>query len=278
MNLPTRLLLWLAFAGIAAIAVYLWAEREDPALAARLAEAPRAVRDLVAPMPPGQAAPAPGNPAANEDTTTLALPDPSLPLLDDSDAASLGLLRSLLGPAVVEAWFNPQALVRRLVVTIDNLPTSRLSMRHRVLRAAPGSFLVTGPEGALTASPDNAQRYAPLVDALLKVDAATWVKRYRQWYPLLQQAYAEIGDPRQLFNDRLLAVIDHLVAVDVPASPPLLIHPGVLYRHADPALEARSVGAHALMRLGRAEAMQVQARLREIRTLLGGDHASAPTP
>lgn len=263
----TKTLLWLASAAAIALAVYLWALREDPALAAKMAEAPASVRNAVAPVavPP----PPPASELPPDEPAAEALPDPALPALEDSDVAALAALRALLGQSFVTTMLEPRSLVRRLVVSIDNLPNERLSMKYRVVRAVPGAFEVTGSETALQIAPTNAARYQPLLDALLAADAAHWVALYRLWYPLLQQAYAEMADPRQLFNDRLLVVIDHLLAVQVPAALPALTHPGVLYAYADAALQQQSAGARILIRMGPANAARVQARLREIRSLLG---------
>ena len=35
---------------------------------------------------------------------------------------------------------------------------------------------------------------------------------YKQYYPLFQQAYVDLGYPEGYFNDRLVEVIDHLLA------------------------------------------------------------------
>lgn len=261
-----KILLWLASAAVIALAIYLWALREDPALAEKMAEAPASVRNAVAPaaVPPSP----PASELPPEEPTAEALPDPALPALEDSDVAALASLRALLGQSFVTAMLEPRSLVRRLVVTIDNLPNERLSMKYRVVRAVPGAFEVTGSETALQIAPANAPRYQPVLDALLAADAAHWVALYRQWYPLLQQAYAEMADPRQLFNDRLLVVIDHLLAVQVPTALPSLTHPGVLYAYAAPELQQQSAGAKILIRMGPANAARVQERLREIRRLL----------
>lgn len=265
MSTFNKILLWLASAAVIALAVYLWALREDPALAAKMAEAPAGVRNAVAPEAPPPP-PATEQPAA--EPAAEALPDPALPALEDSDVAALASLRALLGQSFLETMLEPRSLVRRLVVTIDNLPNERLSMKYRVVRAVPGPFEVTGSDAALQIAPTNAARYQPVLDALLAADARRWVALYRQWYPLLQQAYAEMADPRQLFNDRLLVVIDHLLAVKLPAELPALTHPGVLYAYASPELQQQSAGARMLIRMGPANAARVQTRLREIRNLL----------
>ena len=61
-------------------------------------------------------------------------------------------------------------------------------------------------------NPDNSQRYVALVLLAESVDAAAVAAAYRRMYPLFQQAYEELGYPGRYFNDRLVEVIDHLLA------------------------------------------------------------------
>ena len=48
MNALKKSLLWLAFSGLVALAIYLWALREQPELATRMAEVPTQVQEVVA--------------------------------------------------------------------------------------------------------------------------------------------------------------------------------------------------------------------------------------
>jgi hypothetical protein len=96
------------------------------------------------------------------------------------------------------------------------------------------------------------------------------VQSYARFYPLFQKAYEDLGYPNGYFNDRLVEVIDHLLAApDVPA-PVALAQPKVLYEFADPALEARSAGQKILMRIGPVGEARVKAKLREIRRAVTG--------
>jgi len=91
-----------------------------------------------------------------------------------------------------------------------------------------------------------------------------------RFYPLFQQAYRELGYPDGYFNDRLVVVIDHLLATpDVP-QPVALRQPNVMYEYADPALESRSAGQKLLIRSGPANETAIKAKLREIRAALTG--------
>ncbi|HKC44456.1 MAG TPA: DUF3014 domain-containing protein, partial [Burkholderiales bacterium] len=72
------------------------------------------------------------------------------------------------------------------------------------------------------------------------------------------------------FNDRLVEVIDHLLATPTVTGPIKLARPWVLYEYADPALESRSAGQKALIRMGPENAARLKAKLREIRQRVTG--------
>jgi len=95
-----------------------------------------------------------------------------------------------------------------------------------------------------------------------------------RFHPLLQQAYRELGYPQGNFNDRLVAVIDHLLATPAIEGPLRVVQPKVLYEFADPELEARSAGQKLLLRMGTANAARVKNWLREFRRQI----TAAPPP
>jgi hypothetical protein len=106
------------------------------------------------------------------------------------------------------------------------------------------------------------------VQVLTAADAKTLVSMYRGLQPLFQQAYEELGHPNNLFNARLLEVIDHLLATPEPQGPVRLLQPGVFYKYADEELERLSAGQRLLIRMGPANAAAVKAKLREIQAEL----------
>ena len=133
-----------------------------------------------------------------------------------------------------------------------------------------GAFVVDGdPDNGRTAiGGGNAARYAPYLAALKATDTAQLAALYTQYYPLFQAAYRDLGYPDGYFNDRLVDVIDHLLATPEPAAPLTLLQPGVLYEFANPDLQARSAGQKALLRMGPDNARVVKAKLRELRAAL----------
>jgi hypothetical protein len=91
---------------------------------------------------------------------------------------------------------------------------------------------------------------------------------YVRLYPLFQQAYVELGYPNGYFNDRLIGVIDHLLAAPEPKAPVYLAQPRVVFEFADPQLESLSAGQKILVRMGADNEMRIKAKLRELRKLL----------
>lgn len=200
----------------------------------------------------------------------------TLPALGESDRFVLDALDGLIGSDSVRAFVNPNEFVRHVVATVDNLPRERAAARLWPVQPTPGRIVVQGQGAEVTVGPGNAARYTPFVRLVESVDTGTAVALYVRLYPLLQRAYEELGYPGRYFNDRLVEVIDHLLAAPEAAGPIRLVPPEVkgpvplprpwaFYRFADPALESRSAGHKILIRLGPENAGRLKAKLREIR-------------
>ena len=110
-----------------------------------------------------------------------------------------------------------------------------------------------------------AVRYAPLVKIVQTSDSKQLAAMYKRYYPLFQEAYVNLGYPEGYFNDRLIEVIDHLLATPDVSGPIRLTQPSVHYQFADPSLEERSAGQKTLIRMGPANAAAIKAKLRELR-------------
>jgi hypothetical protein len=205
-----------------------------------------------------------------------------LPPLADSDAEIIAALSEVMDASLLRRYFELETLARRFVVCVDLLPSGKLPLQARLAHRVEGRFAVTEHGDGSTLDPSNEARYAPLLQFLTTQDTATLARVYRRFHPLLQQAYGEIGYPELYFNDRLVAVIDHLLAVQAPVEPIALVQPKVFYTYADPALESASAGHRILYRLGpahRARVLQWLGRLRaELAGLPPADNDSRPPP
>lgn len=256
MNKTTRNLLALVLLSGAAVGVYFWQRGRAPE--------PRLLVPVETPHPTAPAAPKPPEnypiPAAQDAALE------SLPTLSKSDPALWAGLSALVGPTSMKRLFYPNEMIRHIVVTIDNLPRETMAARLLPIKPAQGKFMVAASGKNMTIAPENAGRYMPYIRFADMVGTKRLVAVYIHFYPLFQRAYEDLGYPNGYFNNRLVAVIDHLLAVPEVEGPLALAQPHVLYTFADPALEARSAGQKILLRIGRENAVSIKAKLREIRS------------
>ncbi len=214
---------------------------------------------------PPPVAETPTEPAPNYPVPSANTAAPPLPLLEDSDTLFADLFTSLLGADAVQSLLVKTDIARHVVVTIDNLPRKKLAERLKPIKPIQGKFKVAGPEGGQSIAADNATRYATAVKLVEAVDPQTLAAAYFRVYPLLQQAYVDLGYPTGYFNNRLVEVIDHLLATPNVQAPIQVVQPNVLYEFADPQLEALSAGQKTLLRIGPENAAIVKKKLRELR-------------
>jgi hypothetical protein len=190
-----------------------------------------------------------------------------LPPLDDSDGYFLLEMGTTLGP-LVESLLVREAVIDRLVTTIDNLPRKHVSEKIRPVGRLPQSFRPDTFDDVITLGPANFSRYDDLVRQIAGADVDDIADLYQRFYPLFQQSYERLGYPDAYFNDRLVEVIDHLLEAPTPAEPVALVRPNVLYEFADPDIESLSSGQKLMVRMGPANAEMVKGTLREFRSRL----------
>jgi hypothetical protein len=225
----------------------------------------------VSATPVAEAAPAIANPMPAADANTA-----SLPALAESDKPFAKALTGIPGAATMASYLQPENLIRHIVATVDNLPRHKLAVDLLSLHRTAGTFNVSGTEDQATLDAHNTQRYAPLVAILGSLDMHAVNGLYQHYYPLFQRAYQDLGYPQGYFNDRLVAVIDNLLATPKPTGPVALVRPKVFWEYADPDLEARSAGQKLMLRMGADNAAVVERQLRELRALVAtGANASA---
>ena len=256
----------LMIAAVALAAYLLWRGTRAPE-PAPVASAPPAASVASEPTP----APVPGTPRYPiESVTPQAAMETPLPDVADSDPSLQDALASLFAGAPLDRIFYMEQIVPRFVATIDNLPRQTVALSRMAVKPIGGTPDTAQADGRILIRADNATRYQPYLKVMEQVDTQKLVQAYVRYYPLFQKAYQELGYPNGYFNDRLVEVIDHLLAApDVPA-PIALVQPKVLYEFADPSLESRSAGQKILMRMGPVNEARVKAKLRDVRRALTG--------
>ena len=230
---------------------------------AELARAPEAAQTPPPAQPPEPAIQHYPLPEGQASASTAPLPS-----LADSDAPLSDALGQLAGSAAVKDYVLPQNIIRHFVVTIDNLPRQKVAVQKRPTSAVGGSFAADGDEMHATLDARNFARYQPMVAVIAKLDMRQVAAAYIRFYPLFQQAYQDLGYPNGYFNDRLVQVIDSLLATPQPTGPIALVRPNVMYVFADPALESRPAGQKLLIRMGPDNAAVIKTKLDELRAAI----------
>ena len=263
MSSTTRWVLFLAVIACVGAAYYLLSHREAPQPQPDTVEhAPTPVPDTdevetLTRHPVPQARPQDAEPAK------------PLPALEDSDDAMQQALDPLFRAQPLDALLNFDGFINRVVVTVDNLPHAKLPIQRLPTKPLRGKFLVKqGAGGAIDIDPDNYKRYTKYVELLEAMDSRKIAAVYFHFYPLFQDAYRDLGYKSAYFNDRVVAVIDDLLAAPEVHDPVRLVQPSVFYKYADVRLESLSAGQRLMIRIGSDNAARVKEKLRELRDAL----------
>lgn len=279
MKLTSKQVVWpvVLIAAAVALAVLWWTMGRQ---AAPLPE-PTAILPVTEMTEPAASGPDMAGPSP--DPSALAVPPGELQQVE-IPVAALPLTADEIGPALTRLLGNKAALTffqldgfpRKFVATVDNLGRSHAPPAAWPTNPTEGRFTVQTYDGATVVSSDNGLRYTPLVLLLESTNLGVAVDLYVRMYPVLQQAYVDLGYPNRQFNDRLLQVINHLLAT--PSAPQAMavqltevkgpipsLRPWVRYEFADPALESLSAGQKIMLRVGSVNQNRLKAKLSALR-------------
>jgi hypothetical protein len=201
-------------------------------------------------------------------------PQSAMPALDHSDVVAKDAIEAILNGDAYIRLLAPDGIIRHIVATIDSLPRKAMAAGIRPVVPVPGAFATTDSAHGMSIAGGNGGRYTAYVDAAESIDSRRLVQFYVRLYPQFQQAYVDLGYPNGYFNDRLIAVIDHLLAAPEPKPPIQLSQPKVLFEFANPDLEDLSAGQKVLVRVGLDNELRLKAKLRDVRNALTGKAAS----
>jgi hypothetical protein len=194
------------------------------------------------------------------------LPEP-LPELIDSDPEVTQALVDAVGSTRLVDFLIMDQVISRAVASIDSLTARQVPVHINPVRPKGDKFIADADGERLVLSPQNFARYDEYIALLRDVDSGALVAFYQRYSPLFQQAWEQNGG-KGAFSDRLVVVIDNLLAAPDPEGPVYLVKPEAVYLFEDPELEAMTAGQKVLVRMGVANAAVVKEKLREIRAAL----------
>ena len=228
--------------------------------------APAAVTVVDEPAPP----PPPASAPVQQTTSRYSFTD-ELPPLDASDEAVAKVVSALSSHPRLLTWLANPRLLRTFAVMIENVATNGNPAQHLRFLAPEEDFAIRNDGGAVRAAKANARRYDLATAVFNSFDPEGAAAAYEHLKPLIEDAFAELGYPRQAFEPSLEQAFANILAVEVPTNDPELEKDITTYRYADPRLESLSPLSKQLLRMGPSNARRVQAQVRRLADALGMD-------
>jgi hypothetical protein len=190
--------------------------------------------------------------------------DEELPELDRSDEWVRGVVQRLSQHPRLAEWLATDELVRRFVlVVVDVAGNSNPAANMSHMRPAAG-FQAQQEEGRLVIAPESHRRYDMMAAAFASLDTEGTMEAYRRLYPLMEEAYQELGIPDYSFHDMLRMALQNLRGAQLPDEPVEVVGEEGIYVFRDAELEELRGLEKAMIRLGPANARQVQAKADEL--------------
>ena len=193
---------------------------------------------------------------------------PPLPKLDDSDALVRESAKEISQQVNFTHWLTTNDLLRRSAAYIDGVSRGTLLSSVFALSAPQGKFTTHQSGEDIWLNAGNYERYDSTVRVITSANMTAVAKLFHTLRPLLTQAFAELGySPRQM-DGLVLQALDNIITTPVVIEPIRLTHESVVYKYADPDLEALSSLQKQLLRTGPENTQRIQHQAKLLRQAL----------
>lgn len=254
---------------IAGVIWFMQSNEEEPTTQTTIAQSvpepppQQVVRDeLPETVPEPEAAPVDEPPAVPPPPPIVQAPQS----LGDSDKPAQKAVQDI--SIKLSQWLTPREQVRKWVLLVDNVAAGKVPVQNLPVSFPMPPFTVTGNEQNRKLSDVNYPRTSPMVNALLDSDPELLARYYRGWLPLLEQAYAELGQSGS-FDQRFREAMDRVLAVEPLERKEInLEQPSVFFKYKDQSLEQASDVDKLLWRMGPENTRRLQAFLTSLKQQL----------
>ena len=198
-----------------------------------------------------------------------------LPALNNSHESLLDSLKSL-GSDSLFSLLVTEELLRKFVLAVNGIQEGKVVYEYRPVLSPQPPFVVESFNVIVDGNEvtqervdnKNFARYEPYVHALALLDTDAAINLYKRYYPLLEEAFRELGLKKKNFHSVMIGAIDNLLAAPDVQGDLLLLRPKVFYQYADPALEKLPQTHKLMIRMGPENSRSVKASLRQLRAKL----------
>jgi hypothetical protein len=171
-------------------------------------------------------------------------------------------------------------MIRRFVVFTDNFSQGIVAYEHSPFilpstkfspevgsvsfqKAVQEQDSTQGKQNVWQWNKDSSKRFSLYIDLLRSMDSESLVQWYLEMKPLIDEAYNELGYEDD-FTNTLQDAITRILDMELPKSSMELIQPSVMYKFADPKLEALPDSDKLLLRLGKDNLLVMKSVLLEL--------------
>lgn len=213
--------------------------------------------------------PATDKPAA-QPVAKASEPEPAakpLPKLNDSDPEIRAALTALL-PAKAPVDLSQSQLVRKITQLVTTAADGYLPLRQRLIATPQTQMQVVQDGDTIYLDSDSYHRFDRYANTIAATSTEDLLHFLHTYGPLFQQAFSELGLPKEAFTDNLKQTLDLLLATPEPQEPIKLVQPKVMYQYADPALEKLKPVQKILLRMGPDNRAKIKAKLAALRQAL----------
>lgn len=203
-----------------------------------------------------------------------------LPSLNESDDWLKLKLPEITWRKELLSLIVDEDMIRRFVVFIDNFSQGIVAYEHSPfvlpkVKFIPGSKSVSfqkepqdnddlkGKQNIWQWDESSSKRFSLYIDLLRSMDSEALVQWYSDIKPLINEAYQELGYEDD-FTNTLQDAITRILDMELPKSSMELIQPSVMYKFANPKLEALPDTDKLLLRLGKDNLLVMKSVLLEL--------------
>ncbi len=206
-----------------------------------------------------------GEPAREESED---IPDTLEYELDSSDENIRELAGALSGRPELTRWLRSGSLLRKFVAAVDNIANGQSPRQHIDFFQVEDEFPVLERDGTWYMDPEGYGRYDVVAGVFDSLDTQATIGLYRRLTPVLQSTYRDLGYPEGNFRATLMRAIEELLGVPIIEGDVALEEKLESYAMSSRQLEALSQAQKHLLRMGPRNVRLIQAKLRELRSLL----------
>ena len=220
---------------------------------------------------PPEPAPPPPTPVAPEPVSV------EIPALDDSDPFVRDLVAALSSHPGLAAWLVNDGMIRRFVVTVDNIADGANPAQHITFMRPETRFTTTtGDDATLRIDPRSYVRFDLHTQIIDSLDTRGTADLYLRLEPLMDEAYVELGNPDRPFRGTLERAIVNLLNVPTFDNPPAVIEHAPFFHYADERFESLSPSQKQFLGMGPDNVRAIQATLRQLALAIGIPNSRLP--